>query len=47
VGAANAGSSVGSSIETYENELTVKVVGTISGSDIILAGEKTQNKWSR
>lgn len=47
VGAANAGSSVGSSIETYESELTVKVVGTISGSDIILAGEKTQNKWSR
>ena len=43
----SAGSSVGSGIETYSQELTVKVVGTLSGSDIILAGEKTQNKWNR
>ena len=43
----SAGSSVGGGIETYSQELTVKVVGTLSGSDIILAGEKTQNKWNR
>ena len=31
----------------YESTLTVEVVGRLSGSDIILAGQKTQNKWNR
>lgn len=43
----SAGSSVGSALETYEQEITVRVTGTLSGSDILLAGEKTQNKWNR
>jgi hypothetical protein len=43
----SAGSSVGSGIETYAQEITVRVTGTLSGSDILLAGEKTQNKWNR
>lgn len=43
----SAGSSIGSGLETYEQEITVRVTGTLSGSDILLAGEKTQNKWNR
>lgn len=34
-------------VETYEQDITVHVVGTISGNDIVLAGQKTLNKWSR
>lgn len=42
------GGSYGSNPDlTYESTLTVEVVGRISGSDIILAGQKTQNKWNR
>lgn len=31
----------------YESTLTVEVVGRISGSDILLAGQNQQNKWNR
>lgn len=41
------GSSYGSTDLNYESTLTVEVVGRISGSDIVLAGSKTQNKWDR
>ena len=34
-------------IQNYESTLTVEVVGRISGSDIILAGQNQQNKWNR
>lgn len=33
--------------ETFESNITVEVVGKISGSDIILAGSKQLNKWGR
>lgn len=42
-----AGTATGSGIETYQQEITVNVVGEISGDKIILAGQKTLNKWSR
>ena len=42
------GNSYGSAAgENYESTLTVEVVGKISGSDILLAGNKTKNKWNR
>lgn len=42
------GGSYGSNPElNYESTLTVEVVGRLSGSDIVLAGQKTQNKWNR
>ena len=41
------GGSYGSTDLNYESTLTVEVVGRISGSDIVLAGSKTQNKWNR
>lgn len=31
----------------YESTMTIEVVGKISGSDIVLAGSKTENKWRR
>jgi hypothetical protein len=34
-------------VQSYESTLTVEVVGHISGSDIVLAGKKTQDKWRR
>lgn len=34
-------------IYTYDQEITVNVVGRIAGSDILLSGSKTQNKWNR
>lgn len=45
VNAANTSSN--RSIEAYEQEITVNVVGEISGDKIVLAGQKTLNKWSR
>lgn len=42
-----AGSYGSSEMMNYEQTLTVEVVGKISGSDIVLAGSKTQNKWNR
>lgn len=42
------GGSYGSNPDlNYESTLTVEVVGRLSGSDIVLAGQKTQNKWNR
>jgi hypothetical protein len=32
---------------TYQQEVTVHVVGEISGDKIVLAGQKTLNKWNR
>lgn len=49
-GATSATTGVASSAgeaQLYESEITINVVGKISGSDIILAGEKTLNKWNR
>ena len=34
-------------VNKYEQEITINVVGEISGDKIILAGQKTLNKWSR
>lgn len=33
--------------ERYEQEITVHVVGEIAGDKIVLAGQKTLNKWNR
>ena len=33
--------------DNYNQEITVHVVGEISGDKIVLAGEKTLNKWNR
>lgn len=51
-GGTTATSSAGSAspsggVETYEQEITVHVVGEISGNNIVLAGQKTLNKWNR
>lgn len=35
------------SYETYEQEITVHVVGEIAGDKIVLVGQKTLNKWNR
>lgn len=42
-----AGTTSAGGIETYEQEITVHVVGEISGDKIVLAGQKTLNKWNR
>lgn len=42
-----AGTTSAGSVETYEQEITVHVVGEISGDKIVLSGQKTLNKWSR
>ena len=39
--------SVGSDLQTIQTELTVYVTGRISGSDILLSGQKTQNNLNR
>jgi hypothetical protein len=42
------GGSYGSyELTNYNSTLTVEVVGRVSGSDIILAGNNQQNKWNR
>ena len=48
-GTAASASAAGSSADMgkYEQEITINVVGEISGDKIILAGQKTLNKWSR
>ena len=43
----SASSSMGYSGGISSAELTVNVVGTVKGSDIILAGQNTINSWSR
>lgn len=45
--ASAAGSSTSGKVETFEQDITVHVVGTISGNNIVLAGQKTLNKWNR
>ena len=40
-------SSSSDNIERFEQEITVHVVGEISGDKILLAGQKTLNKWNR
>jgi hypothetical protein len=42
-----AGSSANANTQTYEQEITINVVGELSGDKIILAGQKTLNKWNR
>ena len=42
-----ANSSSNRSFDTYEQEITVHVVGEIAGDKIVLAGQKTLNKWNR
>lgn len=37
----------GYGIETYEQEITVHVIGEISGDKIVLMGDKTLKKWGR
>lgn len=44
-GGYNSGGS--SSPSNYESTLTVEVVGRISGPDIVLSGQRTQDKWNR
>lgn len=46
-GASAASSSASSGVDTYQQEITVHVVGEISGDKIVLAGQKTLNKWNR
>ena len=43
----SASSSGSRGFETYEQEITVHVVGEIAGDKIVLAGQKTLNKWNR
>lgn len=43
----SASSSASKGFETYEQEITVHVVGEIAGDKIVLAGQKTLNKWNR
>lgn len=43
----NAATSSNRGVETYEQEITVHVVGEIAGDKIVLAGQKTLNKWNR
>jgi hypothetical protein len=42
-----AGSYGSSELTNYENTLTIEVTGKISGSDIVISGNKTNNKWNR
>ena len=44
---ASAGSASTSETQNYESTLTIEVTGKISGSDILISGQKTQNKWDR
>lgn len=41
------GGSSAANVQNYTSELTIYVEGRISGSDIVLAGNKTINKWRR
>ncbi len=34
-------------LTNYESTITVEVVGRLTGSDILIAGKKTQDKWNR
>ena len=41
------GSSSAAQVQTIQTEMTVYVTGRLSGSDILLSGQKTQNNWNR
>ena len=41
------GSAGSASTQNIETEMTIHVEGRISGSDIVLAGQKTVNAWNR
>ena len=41
------GSPQGADVANYESTLTIEVTGKISGSDIVISGNKTNNKWNR
>ena len=43
----DSGSYSSDGFDTYESNIVVEVVGKISGSDILIAGSKQQNKWNR
>ena len=43
----SSGSSAGAGVQNYESEMTIYVEGKISGSDIVLAGNKTLKNWRR
>lgn len=43
----SAASSSGTSVQQIESSLTVYVEGRISGSDIVISGQRTANSWSR
>ena len=40
-------SSAGAQTQTLQTEMTVYVTGRLSGTDILLSGQKTQNNWNR
>ena len=40
-------STSGAQTQTIQTEMTVYVTGRLSGSDILLSGQKTQNNWNR
>lgn len=44
---ASTGGSSSMASQNYESTLTIEVTGKISGSDILIAGSKQQNKWNR
>ena len=43
----SSGASASAGVQNYESEMTIYVEGKISGSDIVLAGNKTLNNWRR
>ena len=43
----SSGSSASAGVQNYESEMTIYVEGKISGSDIVLAGNKTIKNWRR
>lgn len=44
---ASSGTSTAAQTQTIQTEMTVYVTGRLSGSDILLSGQKTQNNWNR
>lgn len=45
--AASSGSSSSNKTQTIESEMTVYVTGRISGSDILISGQRTADNWAR
>lgn len=44
---ASSGASSAAQTQTIQTEMTVYVTGRLSGSDILLSGQKTQSNWNR